>query len=283
MNQLLLLHSDLRQPENKIRENWYLAEGAAIISSAHRLEGIWKNKDWGGEPVPDGDYASCLGQAMEGFLLSDMELLEGQRLLTKTPSCLNIQFFHELFPHSRPIVILRDPRDVALSAEGTWSRPWQVTMKDWQVSAEHLRKLEESVEPESFHIIRYEDLVQQPAGVMKELLGYLDLDEKSYDFESIDELPVFSSSESKGWGAKERTDDFDPFQRWKRLDDEQQRLITGLCPGIMTAYGYGESLQPMPAHKERLSIYAGLPSPNTSDPSGLNRLKSGLKRLFNRS
>jgi Sulfotransferase family len=82
------------------------------------------------------------------------------------------------FPAARIVHMLRDPRDVIASQRAMWgSRAQHIvsTTHDWRRSAALARR-HQAVHRGAYAVVRYEDLVLDPARVVRELCGTLDLD-----------------------------------------------------------------------------------------------------------
>lgn len=92
------------------------------------------------------------------------------------PNLLMTRFLQALFPHSRMIVIVRNPVVVSLSTR-KWAGPrmplsrllehWLIAHETFLADAAHLRSL---------HVLKYEHLVSDPDRTLGELAAFLDLD-----------------------------------------------------------------------------------------------------------
>ena len=81
-------------------------------------------------------------------------------------------------PAARVVHMLRDPRDILASQRAMWgSRAQHIvsTTHDWRRSAALARR-HQAVHQGSYAVVRYEDLVIDPAGVVRDLCRTLDLD-----------------------------------------------------------------------------------------------------------
>lgn len=114
----------------------------------------------------------------------------GQRLVLKSPphTC-RIKVLLELFPHARFVHIVRDPYDVFPSTVNLWKAFYhahalqQPTLVDLEEQVfrtflhfnKRLDGVRHLVAPSRFHELRYEDLVRDPEGKMRELYEKLQL------------------------------------------------------------------------------------------------------------
>ena len=101
-----------------------------------------------------------------------------RRYAEKTPAnVMHISLLGELFPESRFIHIIRDGRDVTLSylsvdfgaesvGEGAIS---------WKRAVEQGRRDGSSLGPDRYREIKYEDLVHDPEGALRDLCAFVEL------------------------------------------------------------------------------------------------------------
>jgi hypothetical protein len=94
-------------------------------------------------------------------------------------------------------------------------------------------------------MVRYEELIDEPARVMREVCAAVGLDPDVYPYDQIDELPVLGSStltsESGAqvhWAPMERTAAFDPRERWRTWDDHTHRRFDAVAGAQQRALGY---------------------------------------------
>ena len=94
-------------------------------------------------------------------------------------------------------------------------------------------------------LVRYEELVDEPARVMREICEAPGLDPETYPYDEIERLPVRGSSTLKSesgsdlhWTPVERTDSFDPRERWRSWDDHTHRRFNAVAGEQQRALGY---------------------------------------------
>jgi hypothetical protein len=115
---------------------------------------------------------------------------EGKSLVgEKSPSYVkHLATIHELFPHARFVHLIRDGRDVALSALAwkkgerilgrypTWQDdPVTTTAIWWEWHVRLGREVGASLGPDLYHELRYESLVEDPEDQCRKLCEFLDV------------------------------------------------------------------------------------------------------------
>ena len=289
LNQLLLLHPDFEQSALKVRENWFLHHSGALFDYYDGLNSLWSNVKWGGKPYKEHLFFQKLGEAQLAFLYEDVS--SQKRLLTKTPSFKNVQFFDQFFPESKQILIVRNPFDVAASTYKTWGIPVERTLAEWQDGCIEAFKLESK---QKVLVIRYEDLLSDTENVLKSCFTYLDLDASPYKWEAVKSLPVFGSSDQgENWKVVEKSDDFKAISKWKNLPDEILQQLAMFNKEAFNAYfGYDTYfatgvLKALPALEHRIQSgkeLSLLTKPNLNKKNTIQRkaqFKKGVKLIFN--
>ncbi len=106
-----------------------------------------------------------------------------------------LPYIHAIFPRARYLHLLRDGRDVVSSwvkKNGDDYLPEAVYR--WQISVERFRAFQKKMNPNQVIEIRYEDLVQNPEKVLKEICLFVGID---YSSEMLDYWKLPSTIESK--------------------------------------------------------------------------------------
>lgn len=153
-----------------------------------------------------------------------------------------------LFPDARFIHLLRDGRDTALSAWRSRLGPktWAAAVYDWRDSVRDAWKGQRSLPPEFVLEVRYEDLLQHPQDVLRNICAFL-------GEEYFPEMLSFSHAAPKqvpeweaAWHAK-LEEPLDPKNRekWKReLSPEQVLLFDWVAGKELVAAGYPRAKLP---------------------------------------
>lgn len=89
------------------------------------------------------------------------------------PTIIRTRFFQKLFPKSRFIILLRHPLVVAYATQ-KWSKTSIISLLNHTLYAYKIF-FNDLSHLNSFHIIRYEDLVQEPQNQIDNILNWLDI------------------------------------------------------------------------------------------------------------
>jgi hypothetical protein len=177
----------------------------------------------------------------------------------KTPDyCREIPVLHALFPAARFVHIVRDGRDVALSVlewahegkgpgrKALWrEQPVGVSALWWRDMVETGRRDGAGVGDATYHELRYEDLVADPAGRLRTLSRFLDL---PYD-EGMAGFAEGRTREKPGRDAKKA---WLPATRGLRdwstaMDERSVQLFEALAGDLLSDLGYPRRHERFPA------------------------------------
>ena len=159
-----------------------------------------------------------------------------------TPSTIkDFDIQNILFPNSKFVFIMRDPRAVFASVKSLdWGANSALKLSDvWIEYVATLHALNE-IHPERVYVIKYEEIVLNPTLHLKRLCSFLDL---KYHEAIINGggfvLPKYTTSQHKLVGSNPVKDRID---KWKDLlSVEEIRLIEAKCGLIMNSFGYNRS------------------------------------------
>ncbi len=242
LNQILLLSPNVVQPTLKIRENWFLHHSDLVYSYSEELFRLWSNPKWSGEDFSKSEFYSAIGDALIAYSAKGIADLSGKVLLGKTPSVKHLDRHFEIFPSSKVLIIVRDPRDIAASAFGSWNRPISRTISEWNTAARTIATFERLAKPSDYFLIRYEDLILQKEEWVRKCIEFLGFDKSIFPWEALNELPVFGSSEEgSNWKVKPAGSSFKPIGRWKSLSRKYQRYFSAIDRSCLNYLGYAEA------------------------------------------
>lgn len=241
---LLRLHPDLAAPRAPVNEDFLIKHSDQLARYATDVRRHWKKWDRS-DDIPN-EIQGALGRGLLDF----MEAEPGKRLITKTPTVVNLEHFHALFPKSQLILLVRDGR--ALVDSGMRSFGWDLDTAThrWKAAADEIRRFERS-EVRPYHLVRYEELLQDLEGTIKQILGFLDLDIAAYDFGAAATLPVRGSStfhrrtgHKVSWSPVAKTENFDPAARWSQWDKSMLKRFDYIAGDRLRYFGYEPTSDP---------------------------------------
>jgi hypothetical protein len=206
---------------------------------------------WG--PLRDLIFARLEAQARE----SPGGLPAAELFIVKEPGSQAAPFLAELFPRSKVIFLLRDGRDVVDSwidayREGSWAIPggafpvspegrislirWLAAV--WAQRSRAVRATFESRAPEDRILVRYEDLLAEPAVYLEQLCAMLGLDRdhvaEIVERHRFEQLPT--NARGPGQEARSAT----PGGWRENFTLEEQRAMGSVLGETLAELGYRE-------------------------------------------
>lgn len=171
-------------------------------------------------------------------------------------------------PAARFILLVRDPRDVAVSSRRSIFspfHPWRTAMLWRQQQLEGLTLLE-SAARHNVHLLRYEELIEEPETTVKALCRFLN---ETYEPAMLafhqTRAARKSSALSTSWhnvGSPIRSGNRNTYKNG--LSPAELRLVEGVCGDLMARFGY------------QLDLPCQGPPWPASPPSPLRRFGYGL-------
>lgn len=140
----------------------------------HRLKdsNIFIDENYWYKSIDEWSYSGVLKAFYQIYLIREKKEIWGD----KTPGyLLHILLLKKLFPQAKFINIIRDVRDVCLSANRTWGRNIYRTAQRW---VDHITKCREDAKkysPSDYLEIKYEELVKSPQKNIKEVCEFLNI------------------------------------------------------------------------------------------------------------
>jgi hypothetical protein len=264
LEDLLCQHPDCG-PSVPLRESNLLSQAQPLLDYVNAVADVWKGKTrWGLRPEHRAVLAASLGAGLKDFLVSqvdDRSLLERPPpelpavqdsykrnplyLVVKSPRPTNLEHFHELFPGSPLIILVRNGRAVAASSMRSWGWRFDTAVMSWVKGAAVIASFLRTADPSSYLLVRYEDLVADPAGEMGRVCDYLDLDFSALDPAALGSRPVLGSSSQHdtgtgpiAWQPVEKGADFNPIQRGQGWSEAELERFNHLAGDLSTELGY---------------------------------------------
>lgn len=176
--------------------------------------------------------------------LNYFNVIPPQIPMFKEPSVSDLDDMFRMFPDSKAIVILRDGRDIlcsqlksgyglpsiSLGHPSTLRRLFpgedlKILVKQLARSSQFLSEFLDNNQMselgQKFITVKYEDLVIAPQYEVPKILGWLGLDESSYDWGKFQAMPVRGSSFLRDQNGEinfsqgvARGNEFSPIKRW---------------------------------------------------------------------
>jgi hypothetical protein len=228
------------------------------VKSVYWHWSLWKPPFEVGESFEDL-LCQSLGNGLISFLTSQ---INEKRLVTKTPSVGNLEFFFKLFPQAYLVILVRDGRAVVESSVKSFGWNYEETMRKWADAARAILEFYENNKNFNlkYMILRYEDLYNNTAEEMRRILAFLGLEIETYDFDKAEDLPIKGSSvfhgqrkESVHWTPVEKTSDFNPLQRWSHWGRALHERFNWIAGQYLVQLGY--DLQEYSANQSLWAIY----------------------------
>ena len=239
----LALHPDChRATKRYIHEDHFLHYADPLFEYVEKLCQRWarnKNKS----PNPDAKKAllKSIGEGLVSYL---HQQTAGKPILTKTPSVRNLPYFFELFPNARLLILMRDGRAVVESSVKSFGLSYEKAIEVWVTGARTILAFDQEHKEMglNYRLVKYEDLVTNPASEMRRVLTFLELDPALYDFTAPARLPIFFSSKFMNGSWKrsvvDKTPDFKPLERWRNWDIAMHERFNRAAGKEMEALGY---------------------------------------------
>lgn len=153
----------------------------------------------------------------------------------------NLDVILRLFPNAQIISIIRDGRDcVASLKEMTWHRNGVLgAVSVWARAVDRADDAARTLGPHTYHQLRYEDLVRDPAAELRAICHFLgeDFDPAMLAPAQIAKVAV---PKAKTWHVRTHGDvNTDRVQRWRRsLSPSELGLCETVLGGRLAAHGY---------------------------------------------
>jgi hypothetical protein len=244
---LLELHPDCVL--SPIPEDWLLANSSHITQFVDAVTARWtRDPQWGIDPEKGEHLIEHLGNAMVSFLYAQSGNTKGQKLLTKTPDVTELPNFFSLFPDAHLLVLVRDGRSVVESTVRSFGFPPHHVARWWASAADRVIDFQPAQKPGNrrYRMVRYEDLVCEPAREMSEILSFLGLAAETYDFQGIEKMPVFGSSNTRNesghweWKISDDSGNLGALERWSGWSRNQHERFNWIAGKQLTKLGYSE-------------------------------------------
>lgn len=243
---LLALHPGIAPWPNLIWEIPFLRSVNHLLAFEKEFFGDFPHNS---ERMQQDDFLPIFGASFIRYLHSFAS--EGKKVLLKEPDVHNFAYFPIVFPHEQLLLLLRDGRDVVSSTVKTWPQTqFSDVCQRWNDSAKLMLKFSlEHKDNGNYWITKYEDVLSNQEGFVKEACRRYILDESEFPFSNIKSVPVIGSSiDSQKDGAvdwtthKKRSDDFKPVGRWGSWSKKEKAIFKRIAGETLVEADYCKDL-----------------------------------------
>jgi hypothetical protein len=249
LSDLLSLHPDCGTAA-PLHEAFFLFEADRLERYAVRTVSKWPER-WSPSKSGVDDLLASLGRGLLDYLDTTAEASSShRRLVTKTPSVKNLGLFPRLFPGVPAVVLMRDGRSVVESGVRSFGFTYEEQTRKWAWAA---RLIADTVDAPAeggsgdswpFLLVRYEDLVVDPAPQLRRIFAFTGLEVERYDFAAVERLPVRGSSTLRdgngdlNWEPVAPSEDFSPLERWRGWTPAHHARFNWLGGPELVTFGY---------------------------------------------
>src|SRR5271155_4771585 len=191
---LLSLHPQCRK--SRLPEDFFLANSETLLHFCRSVAESWD--DWW-RPRLGG--TACLAAHIGGALLrfadpdpANEGPISDCRVMLRAPTIDGIEAATALFPNAHVMVLVRDGPATVESGRKSFGWPYEEAMLAWRQSVRRVLVFLAGADGHRCRLIRFEDLVADPAREIARVIEFLGLDPRLYPFNRVDEIPVFGSS-----------------------------------------------------------------------------------------
>ncbi len=178
-------------PESDFMPRFFAQDPHERLSQArvaHLLNVIFTSyrfaKEWQADPPDPGQFFEKMDKPAPWAFLDTLYSAYAKqhgamRWGDKTPIYTSyLPLIHQLFPNAQFLHVIRDGRDVALSTVEKWGAnelhvDVYYAARIWMRRIRQARSASKTLKPELYREVRYEDLVQDPAGELQAICEFL--------------------------------------------------------------------------------------------------------------
>lgn len=158
-------------------------------------------------------------------------------LLLKTPDAGNIESVFHLFPNAKVILLVRDGRDTLESFSKSWGGDgaFKKMCQRWDNRVQQMLKFKNQAKASGkqtdYLFIRYDELNDNTAKQVAKILDFLGLDQESYPWDELGEVPILGSSTTKDsddhvhWEPIKKDQSFNPNQKWVLWSNRKKNIF----------------------------------------------------------
>lgn len=226
------------------RETTALKDGAEdfLLSGLEHLEAYWRDVETRRGGTDEAGRAA-FGETIAG-LLKARARDAGKRVVSKASTTLGLPYVRAFFPDAPVIAVIRSGPEALQALKGD-PRGLEALALEWKAAAEAVLAAEEAGGAPII-VLRYEDVVEDPAGLAKALAAELGLSQGGFDHAELADLDGRGPSARAGDGnvihwtpAQEKPPlAVDAVRRGPDWTPERYRRFDELTGGLSAALGY---------------------------------------------
>jgi hypothetical protein len=134
------------------------------------------------------------------------------------------------FDGAKELLLVRDPRDVHCSRRAFWSDSAENSVQNLKTVQAVMLRIRQA-DHQDLHVVRYEDLIQQPTETLSRISTYLGLD-RTIELDPLIEGQIFSSHGTS-------PDPASSIGRWKHeLNTDERVSLAQTFKPFLEAFGY---------------------------------------------
>ena len=242
LGRLIAAHKDCTRP-NALYED-YMVFGLRHLNRFIKQAGRHWQASTAGEKQKR--LRTLLGGSMTRFLLEDARD-PGKRPVFKTPTVWGLAHAHQFLPRCDIVVLTRNGPDVVESGMRSFGWRFESASCFWGDAARYLVQTCKDRERDGMTpltIVRYEDLVTQPAATLRSIFAAVGLRPDRFDFDRPASFPVYGSSTERGesddltWASVQKPAGFEPLKRSQHWSEDAYRRFDWLTKGVSRDLGY---------------------------------------------
>jgi protein-tyrosine sulfotransferase len=225
LGQLMKLHADVCVYPRGFIELPFLNQAEAIRMIQARFLGAFAPNR---EGIGADDFLPLFGASFIAYVYDAVP--DGQTAFLAVPDVNSLAYFAYLLPFERPLLLMRDGRDVVASMVRSWDFPFHEACIQWNRGARIMMAQQKLHADDGWKIFRYEDSVNDTRRFIEEVCKYCSLDSARYPYDRLGEVPVVGSSEFKPegrvtWEPIAKPSGFKPVGRWQGWTPKQMRIF----------------------------------------------------------
>lgn len=247
LRDLIALHPEVTT-SHAIAEDCLLAPSEHLIKYEKWITEVWGN--WGEDSQVQSlrsELYTEFGNSLKNVILKTAEDTNCKYMATKSPVSRNLVLLPSLFPKTPIFVVVRDGKSTVESMTKSFGNSFKEAALFWKNGVRELQKMKSlHTNQRDFHIIKFEDLVNNREATLTNVFKTLQLDWSEDLSDKIEYLPVKGSSDEVAkhnkvvWKETAADSKFDPTSRYKHWSPRTHKKFNKLAGEEQAWLGYKE-------------------------------------------